>query len=207
MVGAVRTLTTHFRKHGRLVGERDGVYNVPVQYIEFGIAHRIQMLQNDFFRVVVTTRVNHGGAKLVAWKINDGGAIDKSAAVDQLGQSFQSIQRSVHRVGIDCNCGSNNGEVVTLISLQGQRFIVRSNVHVDTGNRGSSESSSVHGCVEKDNASKSFKGIKEDAALGSCSLAVERKTGRVHRVLDGGGRLLLRFGPRCEGVPGCEGQG
>ena len=53
MVGRIGALATHFGEHGGLVWKGNAVHNVPVHDVELGVRHCIQVLQDDFYGIVM----------------------------------------------------------------------------------------------------------------------------------------------------------
>ena len=187
-----------------MVREGDRVDEVPVQHIELAVRHRVEVLQDDFDRVVVARRVDHRRAELVARKVLDAGAVDEGAAVDELRERLEPVERAVHGARLERDRRRADRQVVGLVRLERQRLVGRRNLdaHRRDGARGLAKRLARGGRVEQHDRAVPLEGVEQHFRLRARAGGGEREVGEVEDVGGAGAGLLLRLRPDGE-AEGC----
>lgn len=206
VIGAPGARDRHLRERLRLVREGDRVDEVPVQHVELAVRHRVEVLQDDFDRVVVARRVDHRRAELVPRKVLDAGAVDEGAAVDELRERLEPVERAVDGARVERDRRRADRQVVGLVRLERERLVGRRNLdaHRRDGARGLAERLLLvrAGRVEQDDRAVPLEGVEQHLRLRTRAAGGKREVGEVEDVGGAGAGLLLRLRPDGE-AEGC----
>lgn len=69
-IGSLLAILVHVWKSFTLEWEGLIVHNVPVQYIEFGVGHRIQVFEDELDGLLVPCCVDHEASVLETWLVS-----------------------------------------------------------------------------------------------------------------------------------------